>query len=72
MLARRPFYTIDQQKKTGHPLNQNDRIKGPKGDATSLVYSSYDGRILSTHLFIVDILSYSNMKWYDDELMVHA
>jgi hypothetical protein len=28
--------------------------------------------MLSTHLLIVDVLSCSNMKWYDDEPMVHA
>jgi hypothetical protein len=28
--------------------------------------------MLLTHLLIVDVLSYSNMEWYDDEPMVYA
>jgi hypothetical protein len=35
------------------------------------VYSSCDARILSTHLLIIDILSCSNMEWYDDEPIVY-
>jgi hypothetical protein len=68
MLARRSFYVIGQQRNPGHLLKQN----GPKSDATSIAYSSCDVRMLSTHLLIVDILSCSNMEWYDDELMVCA
>jgi hypothetical protein len=63
-----PFYVIGQQRNPGHLLKQN----GSKGDATSIVYSSCDARMLSTHLLIVDILSCSNMEWYDDEPMVCA
>jgi hypothetical protein len=61
MLARKSFHAIDQQINPDH-----------KSDATSITYSFCDARILSTHLLIVDILSCSNMEWYDDELMVHA
>jgi hypothetical protein len=68
MLARRLFYTINQQRNLGHPPKQN----GPKGNATSIAYSYSDARILPTHLLIVNILSYSNMKWYDDEPMIHT
>jgi hypothetical protein len=63
MLARRMFYVIGQQRNPGHPLKQNGRIKRPERNATSITYSSYDTRILSTHLLIVDALSYSNMEW---------
>jgi hypothetical protein len=42
-----------------------------KGDATNIACSSYETRVLSTHLFIVGILSYSNVEWHDDESMVH-
>jgi hypothetical protein len=45
---------------------------GPKGNATSIAYSSCDAKMLSTRLLIVDILSYSKMGWYDDEPMVYA
>jgi hypothetical protein len=33
---------------------------------------SSDARILSTCLPIIDMLSCSNVEWYDDEPMVHA
>jgi hypothetical protein len=68
MLARRLFYTIDQQRNPNHPLKQN----GPKGDATSIAYSSCDARMFSTRLLVIDMLSYSNMEWYDDEPMIHT
>jgi hypothetical protein len=55
-------------KKPGHLLKQN----GPKGDATSIAYSSCDARMLYMCLLIVDILSCSNMECYDDEPMVCA
>ena len=67
-LARRPFYEIGQQRNFSHALKQN----GPKGNATSIAYSSHDVRILSTRLLIVGILSYSNVEWYDDEPVVHT
>jgi hypothetical protein len=72
MLARRSFYAIGHQRNPSHPLKQNDRIKRPESDAAGIAYSSSDARILSTRLLIVDILSYSNVEWYDDEPMVHA
>jgi hypothetical protein len=68
MLARRSFYAISQQKNPSHPLKQND----PKGDAADIAYSSSDAMILSSCLLIVDILSCSNVEWYDDEPMAHA
>jgi hypothetical protein len=61
MLARRSFYVIRQQRNLGHPLKQNS----PKGNATSIIYSSCDVRMVSTHLLIVDVLSCSDMEWYD-------
>jgi hypothetical protein len=54
------------------PTKKTTEQNVPKGDATSIPYSSGDARILSTLLLIVDILSYSNMEWYDDEPLVHA
>jgi hypothetical protein len=68
MLARRPFYVDGQQRNPRHPLKQN----GPKGDTTSIAYSSCDASMLSSRLLIVDILFCSNMEWYDDEPMVYA
>jgi hypothetical protein len=68
MLERRSFYTIDQQRNPGHPLKQNSL----KDDTTSIACSSCHARMLPTHLLIVDVLSCSNMEWYDDEPMVHA
>jgi hypothetical protein len=67
-LARRPIYEIGQQTNSSHPLKQNN----PKGNATSIAYSSHDVRIVSTRILIVDLLSYSNIEWYDDEPVVHA
>jgi hypothetical protein len=44
----------------------------PKGDTTSIAYSFYETRVLSTYLLIVGILSCSNIEWHDDESMVHV
>jgi hypothetical protein len=51
--------------KTKRPKND------PKGDAASIACSSYETRVLFTRLFIVGILSYSNVEWNNDESMVH-
>jgi hypothetical protein len=68
-LARRLFYVIGQQRNPGQMLKQN----APKGGTASIAYPSIssDVRILSTRILIVDMLSCSNVEWYDDEPMVH-
>jgi hypothetical protein len=59
--CNRPTKQLRSPTKAIH-LNKN----GPKGDTTSIVYSSCDARIFSTRL------SCSNVEWYDDEPMVYA
>jgi hypothetical protein len=61
MLARRPFYVIGQQRNPVHPINKTIEQNSPKGNITSIAYSSCDDRMLSTCLLIVDILYCSNM-----------
>ena len=51
---------------------ETGKQNGPKGDTTSIAYSSYETRVLFTRLLIVGILSCSNMEWYDAESMVHV
>jgi hypothetical protein len=63
MLARKPLYTIGQQRNPGHPLKQNGQVKQPEYDATSIACSSCHAMMLPTHLLIVDVLSCSNMGW---------
>jgi hypothetical protein len=58
-------------KKPRSPAKTKRQQNGPKGDATSITCSSYETRVVSNYLFIVGILSYSNMEWHDDESMVH-
>jgi hypothetical protein len=70
-MARRLFYVIGQQRNPGHPLKQNGPVKRPVR-RRNMHRTSCHARMLSTHLLIVDILSCSNMEWYDDEPMVHA
>jgi hypothetical protein len=71
MLAKRLFHVIGQRKNPGHLLKRNGRKNDPKGDAASIACSSYETRVLFTRLFIVGILSYSNVEWNNDESMVH-
>jgi hypothetical protein len=59
-------------KKPRSPAKTKRVKNGLKGDTTSIAYSSYETRVLSTRLLIVGILSCSNMEWYDDESMTHV
>jgi hypothetical protein len=68
MLARRSFYAISQQRNP----EQNGRIKRPGRQHNKHHLFISDVRIPSIYLLIGDMFSYSNMEWYDDELVVHA
>jgi hypothetical protein len=58
------------KRNPSHTPKQN----GPKDDTTSIDYSSIssDATILSIRLLIVNMLSCSNVEWYDNEPVVHT
>jgi hypothetical protein len=66
------FYAIGQQRNPGHPLKQNGRVKQPERRRNKHRLFILLCQDASHHLLIIDVLSCSNMEWYDDEPMVHA
>jgi hypothetical protein len=66
--SKKVVLSIGQQRNPDHPLKQN----GPKGNVASIAYSSSDDWILSIRPLIINILSCSNVEWYNDELVIHA
>jgi hypothetical protein len=65
MLARRPSYTIGQQRNLGHPLKQNDRVKRPKRRCNKhrlFVVSCKDAFHPPTHRWCVVLFKYGMVR----------
>ena len=61
--------TVPRDRSTKKPRSPAETKRSNK---TFQKATQHETKILSTRLFIVGILSSSNMEWYDDECMAHV